>query len=255
MEEVNRGEIVRAVTSAGVQAVGVVSPGWGIAAAAGKEMLDPLLTRLAARVLTRVAERVDGARLRKVAEVLHIGSERSGLDPDSLVDRVGRDDTGDLLLTETLEAAVRTAHEAKIAALGQVLANAASDGARVDEERIVVAALAQLEAPHIQVLAVIAQLPPIVVMQGQPVSRRGWTRTSIGNHLPGHIDVLDPVLAVLSSTGLVAQVDLGQQPASVLGPRPRGPMSASDSIWALTGFGQLCLERLQAAPDAEMVDG
>jgi hypothetical protein len=63
------------------------------------------------------------------------------------------------LLFEMVEAATRTNLDEKIQLLGKVLANAASstDAAVIDQQALLLKALAELKAPHVEILKIIAE--------------------------------------------------------------------------------------------------
>src|SRR2546421_1861398 len=97
----------------------------------------------------------------------------------------------------------------------RLLAVAALDDARVDAERLVVAALAALEAPHIRLLHLLAGAPPVRIMQGHEVRSLGWSREEIADRLPGLAEVLDPLVVALTGTALIENVGTVAGPGTI----------------------------------------
>jgi hypothetical protein len=221
---------VRVVTAMAAQLTGVVDPGLGLLAAGAKEIADPALIGL--------GESVKQAYQRRVWRLWRVSCDESGLEPETLGERLARDEPALSLTAETVEAAIRTAVPEKIGALGRVLANAAHDNAKVDAERLVVRALAQIEAPHIGLLDLLAGEPPAKVVQGHEARALGWTPDEIADRLPGHTGVLDPLLVALQSSGLIEAV------GSVT---TWDGSPFADQQWTATTFGRLCLQRLYDA--------
>lgn len=221
---------LRVATAIAAQLTGVVDPGLGLLAAGAKEIVDPALAGL--------GENIKQAHRRRIRRLWQAGCAESGLEPETLGERLARDEPALSLTAETVEAAIRTAVPEKIGALGRVLANAAHDTAKVDEELLVVRALAQIEAPHISLLALLAGEPPFKAVQGHEARALGWTPDQIANRLPGHTEVLDPLLVTLQSSGLIK--------AGGSDTTWDGSLFA-DQQWTATRFGRLCLQRLDDA--------
>ncbi|WP_157744729.1 hypothetical protein [Micromonospora viridifaciens] len=221
---------LRATTAIAAGLAGAVDPSLGLLAAGAKEIVDPALAGL--------GEKIRQAHRRRLGRLWQAGCDESGLEPETLGERLARDEPALLLTAEAVEASIRTAVPEKIGALGRVLANAVHDTAKVDEELLVVRALAQIEAPHISLLALLADEPPLKVVQGHEARVLGWTPDQIASRLPGHSEVLDPLLVTLQSSGLIEAAGSDTTwDGSRLG----------DQEWAATRFGRLCLQRLDDA--------
>lgn len=208
----------------------------GGAAAVVKEIVNPLLVAGVNRFRERHAE-----------QAWQIACEQSGLDSQTLADRLARSASTLYLAAEAVQAAELTPLPEKVAVFGLVIANAARDDAKVDEEQMIVAVLAKLDAPHIQVLKLLSTESPKLRMQGYDVSQPGWPAAEVREALPGHAVMLDPILSALTSHGLVEQTEA---PARIVAPGEIGPLGFVDrhrSWWRPTEFGQLCVERLDAA--------
>jgi hypothetical protein len=141
------------------------------------------------------------------------------------------------LTARTLEAAMRTTLEAKVRVLGKVLA-AGLDGT-VDEAQVLTAALADIEAPHVQVLAALRTRADANAAAAEADRRnRGelltMSRDDLLVELPGHRDVLDAVLRTLEGHYLVVPVSLGMTFETWGGP----------GQWGITDLGRSCLKRI-----------
>jgi len=120
-----------------------------------------------------------------------------------------------LLIGSGLEAGTRTVNGDKIRALGRALANGIKDDALVDPEMLAVAALVDMEAPHVKVLRHVAEeWPPIWSMGGRPrggqppqPGQPARSANELQAELPETSRVVGPVLATLLRHGLLAEVD------------------------------------------------
>ncbi len=124
--------------------------------------------------------------------------------PDTGLERLEQLAAGDAarleLLARVLEAAQRSTIPDKVEALGHVLASGLGFGDRVDEALVLAAALHDLEAPHVRVLAELHREPVSPVPASYPApGRPGWTPEQLVAHLPGTRIVLGALLQVLRS--------------------------------------------------------
>jgi len=231
--------LVRVATAMAAQAGGMLDPILGVALAGAKEVIDP--------VVLAAARRVESAYRARASSVWQVACGESGLEPDDLVARLARDQPTLSLAAEAVEAGMRTAVPEKIVALGRVLAQAALDDAKVDAERLVVAALAALEAPHIRLLHLLAEAPPVRIMQGHEARSLGWRGDEIADRLPGLAEVLDPLVATLTGTALIENVGTVTAPGTITAP----PSShQTQPLWTATHCGRLCLQRLNDDKDS-----
>jgi hypothetical protein len=267
------GIAARATASAASTAFGLVVGG-PIGAVAGA-LASPMLEVPFQRAINEVTGvKRDAAKL-----ALHSASERLDLEPDHVVEKALTAVETTQLLADTLTAAANTVNQRKIAALAQALARGLrEDDARVDEEVLVVAALAAVEAPHVRVLT---QLGPersrsrvtSSNLRGRTAPRRGQSTTTIaaasGLSAPG----ARAVLAVLERVGMARADEAGevmrleklifelqQEVNKLIGltlKPPKGsipinkkpkvisrPGSPAATAWSLTPFGQVCLDYL-----------
>jgi hypothetical protein len=129
----------------------------GAVAASGVAVADPVAGLVAAG-LVPVAEaavtRWRARQARNVEETLDVGATAAGVPVDDLLERLSNDPTRLVFLSEALTGAARSTYSNRIRALGRALATGAlaEDTAEVDEERMWVDLIIQLEAPHVRAL-------------------------------------------------------------------------------------------------------
>jgi len=128
------------------------------------------LAAAAAAAIGRIGRR----RVENAAETLAEAVEASGDPPAEFIDKATADDRRIELLTRTLVIAQDKALWEKRRALGRALANGiAGDDARIDEELLFLRAVADIDTPHIKLLARLASGP-------QPGASHGyWHREEI----------------------------------------------------------------------------
>jgi hypothetical protein len=133
----------------GIAGVATGVPGVVIVPAAAPYMLE-LLRRAWAEFGVR--------RLDSAAGVIAGASEELHVEPDEVLDLARSSPERVELLAAALLAASHTFNQQKVRALATAVANGlGDDDARVDQERLIVAALADLEAPHIKLLDYMAR--------------------------------------------------------------------------------------------------
>jgi hypothetical protein len=223
---------ITAAASFGALSTVVTSPGGGAQVGA------------AAATVAAVSTVVSAARERREAravQALDAAAAVADVDLDELLNRLLADPKRTELAARALSAAAASTLETKVAALGRALATGAltADDAKVDEQLILVAVYADLEAAHVRVLAVMAEETPPVVREQWDARRntQGWRRAQIAERLPGYGVTLEPVLAALLGHGLL--LDLG---TSMLG----GGTAEADRL-TVTESGRFCLAELAGA--------
>jgi hypothetical protein len=197
-DEVTSGGLFVAIAAAGAGsalelAVGIPA----VAAIAG----------VAFQATANLAGRAIEQRQRRAATALQHAADAAAIEPDELVKLLINDGSARLeLAMQALEAAARSAVDAKIYALGNALATGAlaADDALVDEETFMVQALAQLEGPHIKLLQIMAK-PRIPSPDGEPYRKayRDWPPRDLGRQYPQAQPVMGAILAVLTACGAV----------------------------------------------------
>ena len=70
-------------------------------------------------------------------------------------------------------------------------------------------------APHVRLLHLLAEAPPVRIMQGYEVRSLGWSREEIADRLPGLAEVLDPLVATLTGTALIENVGTVAGPGTI----------------------------------------
>jgi hypothetical protein len=142
----------------------------------------PLVAPAISPGTTLIAERVAGEWRRKTRVVTESALGASGLGPDDLGDALTGDPDIIALTQKILQASAASGNRQKLRGLGELLGRAAANpGDRLDETQVLVAALADLEGPHLLVLDVLMQAPPRQWVGWAPTqSAKGsaWTRSS-----------------------------------------------------------------------------
>ncbi len=179
--------------------------------------------RLGEAALLRRRQRM-GSALATAAEVMDVGL-------DILEERAADYDARLELLARVLEAAARTPLEDKVRALGRVLAMGYEDDLdEIARAAVLAAALADIESPHVHVLALLRAEPTPDLDVSQSKTRSGWNGVQLSERLSGSADVLPALLAVLLGHGLI--------------------VDAAHATWdfiphyALSPLGRKCLELL-----------
>ncbi len=266
----------------------VVAGPVGIAAGAA---LGHILEPVAAQIWDELSA---GGR-RRAGETLAAACEVLDCDAGKLEDRITASERTLLMAGVCISAATRTVWPAKVRALGRALASGllAEDEATIDVEQLIIAAMADLEAPHLSMLELLAcRVPPRFVgdeqiahprqnEHGITLPRHGWTQRQIGFYRPSLAPVAHSLLGTLQRHGLVAADDhtatalhkaldeLRKQSARQHQPRAGLPSSAPPvadipemtlrritppASWSATDVGELVLDRYREA-GADLPDG
>lgn len=187
------------------------------------------LAQALAELLPLVVRKARQERLRDfVQEVIQ------ELPPEELLARVQREPRIADLFTDAARTAMETDLEQKRRALAKVLKLGffRSDDAEIDEERMFLRAIAPLEVPHLRILDILRQPPPM------PDGGRIAVGTALSEELlhgfyPQAGQHLRALMTQLESWGLVVD----DQPASTRQP--------SNSRWVVTLLGQQVYEFLK----------
>lgn len=228
---------MRSVTSAGAAAAGLISPELGIAAAAGKELVDVAGGRLFG-VIARWRER-------RASQLVREAAAAAGTDANRLAETIESSPRLLALLSESVQAAMDTPYDAKIRALAGCLARGVRDEAEVDVERLRIRGLARIDEPEVLLMNLLTKPTSLIEPSDPRVGAwPGWRQPEILQELPGFANMLHASIGRLTAEGMVRDDGLGR-------------MTADDgfaNIWVLTDFGRDCLSLLQAvgpAPEAE----
>jgi hypothetical protein len=174
-------------------------------------MMGAALEPALAVVLNRALQELGGIRSASAARMLDGAARRLDRAPDDMVDDALSQARHAQLLSEALQSAARTVNQQKLGALSRALANGLShDEARLDEEELVLLALAEVETPHIKVLI---QLGPErrrsrttnTNLRSRTASGRGATTTFLADACNMSEPAARAALSVLHRAGLAAE--------------------------------------------------
>jgi len=207
----------------------------GLAGAAAGLALGGPLGAVAGAVAPPILELLVLRENRGIANIALLGeivTELSGLSADEVAAWAREKDGRLHLVTSAMHAAYVTAVNQKISALARVLVDNIHDDALIDCSSLVVAALAQIEAPHIHVLHAMVHESPPLHPHGVAVVSGAWCRSQLAAHLPGLASGMLAVAATLAATGMILE----------------GLAAGDDDpAWTVTSFGVECLRRVESA--------
>ena len=233
MPEVSRAELARQIVV-------------GLAAGAAASYAGPVAGTIAsgtAPVLVAGLDYVSAAigtrRLEHAAETLGDAADESGAKtPEDFIEFVKaavRDERHQELLARALTIAQDTAIRDKRRALGRALtAGIAGDDAKIDSELLFIRAVADIDTPHIRLLALMASECPAPDSPDSADSPDGWSQDAIAVRDPGLGDALPALLATLVSHGLIRAED---RPTTWTG-------IDSPQTYTVTAIGRTLRERL-----------
>lgn len=266
---------VEGVSAAGGMVVGAAAGGPDGAVVGGlvAAMSTPYLLDLAADSWTRIGR----LRHNSVAQLLGTAAESLDEDAELMVHRALATDSGAELLAAAVQAASETLNQRKISALGLAVANGlANDQALVDQERLVVRAIADLDEPHIAFLVRLSAFANrakdgvVIHYEWCPEQAiRGWYQEE--RH-PGPAGVVTPIMNVLRRNGLIeenveeqlqrqdqntsrlVETKLRRDPTAPVTPRAASRDGVQES-WRVSGFGSRVLQHvMQGADELARVD-
>ena len=164
--------------------------------------LAPFVAAAATPPTTRMAELMVGEWRRKARVVTESALGASGLDPEDLGEALTGDPGLIALTQKVFEAAAVSGNEQKLRGLGELLGRAAANpGDRLDEAQVLVAALADLEGPHLLVLDVLTQQAPGKWATGSLI---GWTPMQVRARVSLDPEFVLACLNALTRHGLAA---------------------------------------------------
>jgi hypothetical protein len=164
-----------------------------------------------AMLLHRVIQELSGLRSASAAQMLGGAARRLGRAPVDMIEDALSQPRHAQLLGEAVQAAARTVNEQKLRALSRALANGLShDETRLDEEQLVLSALAEVDTPHIKLLI---QLGPersrsrttSSNLRSRTAPSRGRTAASLANACNMSEPAARAALSVLQRAGLAAR--------------------------------------------------
>jgi hypothetical protein len=203
---------------------------------------------LSVATVVKLGESIRVARIGRMAETVEAAIELMDVGLD-IFEEQSREYAPRLeLLAQILEAAAHTSMQEKIKALSKVLADGFGDSEdAIARARIVAAALADIEAPHIRVLALLKEEPhprpgipseeaailQISEDEDGPPPPAGWNVGELGERLKQDATIMPAILAVLSGHGVIS---------TGLGPKGMWELVPS---YRITPIGALCLDLLK----------
>lgn len=243
MTNENENENENAETPGSVVAGKIVAQGFaaGLGLIAGGPLgaivgasVSPILELIIEKGNRRSAENVY-ATITGIADVAGVTVEELARDIEQ------RDDVL-ALVTAALAAAMSTNFERKVKALARAVGDGLRDSTRLDTSQLVVAALANLEIPHVLTLRVVSnQSSSNPHLLGPESSKhfRACGMVELTRRFPNYGAGLVPIIATLEREAIIARVEMSDDIAEIPGVK-RGDSRA----WRPTQFGRLCLEYL-----------
>ena len=215
-DEDRRRRYTRAAAAGAGAAVGAIigGPGGAIAGAALGAFIEPFAEKVFAELSS------DGRR--RASEVLAFASEAAELQIEDLSELIATTERTRLQAGIALSAATRTAWPHKIRTLGPVLASGllATDEAMIDTDEFILAAVADIEAPHLSLLELLVcyepgypagpaaeVFKPITGITGWQIGRRSWTAEQIIIARPRLQPILTSLIGTMLRHGLAVQND------------------------------------------------
>ena len=206
-------------------AAGLLGPD---AAAAGTA-LTPIMETAFSVVVRRLNQR----RFRHGAQTLSDAAEASGEPVEELLAKAVADDRRQELLARALSIAQDASLRDKRRALGRALAVGISgDDARIDDELLFIRAVADVDGPHIRLLALMSTDFPAPGKLSGSVFHGGWSLATITARDPGFGDTLPALIQTLEAHGLIRAM------------RSSVPWQSSTAAYDITAAGRQLLERL-----------
>jgi hypothetical protein len=184
-----------------------------------------------AEVIRKYLEDRGQLKRQRLTEFADVAEEATGLAWDDLVARASENPRKSDLLERVLRRAVETESADKIRALARVLrlvVSVADDGAAVDEVWLILAALDDVDPPHLRVLARL----------NSHGGHHAFREDDLVRLFPNGSAVLYPLLKTLERHGLVREVsaDAGQQIFT--------RFEDGQPRWEMSDFGRTVLAQL-----------
>ncbi|MEU7823058.1 hypothetical protein [Catellatospora sp. NPDC049133] len=185
--------------------------------------IEPALGAPAAVFGAVLAEKLIEDQVDRIRRFLASTRAENGMTTDELEDVLTNDDAKRGLLAHVLTVASGSRADIKVTLLAKVFARAVAspDGTVVDRAALAIDTVAQLDAPHIEVLSTMAS------QLDEPGGVTAWDEHQLTQANPGHKGVQRPLLRRLESLGLIEDQVTG------LG----GEDTRHLSRWVFTSFG------------------
>lgn len=218
--------------------------------------------------LIALAHRASGElrdlRVRSAAAMLDAAADQLGTDPERMVNDALTEISTAQHLSDALTAAANSLHQWKVEALAKALANGlADDGARVDEENLILRVLTDLEPVHVRALhslrasggvgyvarevkaseisasVVISTLERLALVESNAAEREKRRANDLANNVKTQREADDRSKRMASSDGVRSQAPLVPF---------RDATSNQPIAWRITPFGRHCLDYLTSFP-------
>ncbi|MCZ2811292.1 hypothetical protein O2W15_07550 [Modestobacter sp. VKM Ac-2979] len=198
---------------------------------AGANPVESLASGLAP-VAVQAAVAIRTHWVNKSTRSIEVAADRMGVGVDIVLERSLAYEDRLELLARVIEASARSTIPEKVEALGKVLADGLQEDGDTAEALILARALEALDGPHVVVLDHLERirLPPPELLDVRHIGVTGWQVPVIAQALPDLADVMEPLVATLSGTGLLRD-NTGVNYSSQPGPE----------AWVITPTGSRCL--------------
>lgn len=162
-------------------------------------------------------------------------------DPNELFARSFDTDGRAELVIRASEAAARSPHPTHLKFIARLFATGAlaEDEATVDHALLAIAAVSELDIPHLRLIDVLRHPRRgwLETPQLRQSLRYSWSRDEIVSQSPGLTDALPALTAKLESLGLVEGDDQHRD--------------SHGKMWSLTSFGRVCVTELKSVAAAD----
>jgi hypothetical protein len=233
-----RGDLIISTRIVEMLASGV-GAGIGYATQSPEGLMAGAVLAPAAALAWEVDRAARNRRLHRAATALVVSTE-GGIPIAELEERSQRDPDTAELLARVVQVAADARMAEKVSAMGRLLRQAIVDQTRFDEAFLLAAALEDLEAPHVKLLALVNGA------LGTEWNRPGSGRVSSLEHLAsraGEALVLPAVAAALVRHGLIEMVEgaasLNRRLQLIAASLDAG--ASTKDQWATTELGHRCL--------------
>lgn len=256
----------------------------GLGTAAGLVWHDPAVAiagAMAGSILPPAAEwaflRIRQGMGRRSQKVIDVAGETAGLSSEELYARICDDEKLQVLTFKAMDAAARTAWEDKLRTLGRSLASGvlASDETKFSTEELIMAAIADIEAPHLALLDLLVawqlgqneykETPVQFYTPGYSHSQRSDGKWSVGQrtwyfnviqtYRPGLTPILKSLIGTLEGHGLVTYESSVGNAGAILDTTPNPgpyvePTELGELVWMRFDGAGATVPPVWAAPAA-----
>lgn len=207
--EMRRDRYQRAIAAGAGAGAGLIAA--GPVGLVGGALLGPLLEPL----VDKIWGEVSGGGRRRATQVLTSAAEAADRPVEEIAELSRASDQSLLLAGTAMSAATRTAWDGKVRTLGRSLASGllATDEAQIDTEQLIIAAISDIEGPHLALLDLLVSSEPDITALGgnaRPAiapERRKWTIGQITAVRPKLSPVVPSLIGTLQRHGLIKEND------------------------------------------------